>query len=353
MSPFDGAWLAASLAILAPLLLATIGEVVSEKSGILNVGLEGFMLTGAFFGLWAAAASEGNVLLGLGVSVIAGAAIASLMAFISLSLRANQVVAGVGINLLALGLTSFLFQEQSSSLAIRPSPRASIPLLREIPLVGSALFEQHLTTYLAFALVACVWWVVYRTRLGILIRSCGDYPSAADTAGHSVNTVRFWCVLFCGAMAGLAGAQLSVINVGAFQENMVNGRGFLALAAVVLGRWHPVGALLAASLFAATDSLQLRLQAQGVIPLSIWLLLAVAAVCMAWRGRRQGRAALRTTGWALLVAGIAGALSTPEIEMPFQALRALPFIVTMFVLGTVGSSDAEPAQLTRPYARGE
>ncbi len=351
MSPFDAAWLTATIAIVAPLLLAATGEVVSERAGVLNVGLEGYMLVGAFMGLLASSAASDSVAVGLVAAAAAGAATAGVMALATIRFGANQVVTGVGINLVALGLTGFLLQERADGLSIERPGRVNIPVLSDIPFIGQALFEQHLTTYLSVALVAVVLFVLYRTRLGIVIRACGDYPSAADTAGHSVAVTRTAAVLFAGAMAGLAGAQLAVVNVGAFQENMVNGRGFLALAAVVLGRWHPVGAGLAALLFAATDALQLRLQAQGEFPRSLWIVLALITIVIAallyYRAGHRQAAYFSITSVMLVILAVAA----PSISLPFQFWRALPFVATMAILGSVGSADAEPTFLTRPYRR--
>lgn len=353
MSPFDSALLAATVAIMAPLLLAAAGEVVSQRSGVLNIGLEGFMLTGAFFGMWAAAAAGGDAVLGLIAAIVAGIAVAAVMGIATIVFEADQVVTGVGINLLALGLTGFLAEASGADLSILQPQPVSFPLLSDIPLIGRALFDQQVSTYLAFLAVIGVWWLLFRTQLGIVIRACGEYPSAADTAGHAVNRIRFACVLLTGAAAGCAGALVSVIDVGTFQDNMMSGRGFLVLAAVVLARWHPLGLILAVALFAGTDALQLRLQAQGAAPVSIWILLTLVGgywLHRNWKANARwgiAIAALVTLGGLILLT------TRPEVVVPFQFWRALPYVVTMAVLATVRSMGSEPAYLTRPYRRGE
>lgn len=351
MSPFDAAWLVATIAIMAPLLLAASGEVVSQRSGVLNVGLEGFMVSGAFFGMCGAAYFDGSILLGILTGVSAGVATSAVMAMASISMKADQVVVGVGINLVAVGLTGFLFEEIPLNLSIAQPTPLQFPILTDLPLVGEALFGQKAPTYLAFAMVVLIWWVLFRTKLGIIIRGCGDYPSAVDTAGYNVGKLRFACVLFCGATAGAAGATLSVSEVGIFQDGMINGRGFLVLAAVILGRWHPFGIVAAAALFAGADSLQLRLQAQGSVPVSIWVILATSGLFSLWWGFRRNAKFLTITGGAIAIPSIILLITRPEVVLPFQFWRVLPFVVTLAVLLFFSGSSKGPAFLTRPYQR--
>ena len=351
MTPFDEAWLVATIAIMAPLLLAATGEVVSQKSGVLNVGLEGFMLTGAFFGLLGAASLDGSIAGGLFVGVVAGMAIAAIMATATVAFQADQVVIGVGINLLALGVTGFLFDEVASDIAITQLHSASIPFLSDLPFVGSVLFSQKVTVYIVLVIVSAVWWCLYRTKLGITIRGSGDYPSAVDTAGYNVTRVRFFCVLFAGAAAGGAGAMLSVAEVGIFQDGMVNGRGFLALAAVILGRWHPFGVLAAVALFAGADALQLRLQAQGSISASVWFITLSVGGFLALSVIRKYAILQSIFGGSLFIAILTVLLIGLQVIVPFQLWRALPFLLTLIVLLFFSSSVKAPAYLTVHFRR--
>ncbi len=246
-----------------PLLLAALGEVIAEKSGIINVGIEGMMLAGAFAGF--AGAYYGHSLwLGAGAALLAGVILAILFAVLGIAAKADQVVVGTAINILALGLTGVffraLFQTSSSASApvFNPIP---IPVLHRIPVIGEALFAQNALGYLAWILVPLSAFYLGRTRNGLRLRAVGEYPAAADGAGVRVDWVRVWALLWGGALAGLAGAYLSIGYTNGFVENMSAGRGFIALAVVILGRWNPWGAAAAALLFGLASALQYQFQA--------------------------------------------------------------------------------------------
>ena len=252
-----------------PLLLAALGETICEKSGIINVGIEGMMLSGALAGFSASCALHsafGGALAGAG----AGIALAALFATLSIKMAADQVVVGTAINILALGLTGVFFRSQpqlNNATATAFTP-ILIPALHHLPAkftlaarLGSALFEQNALGWLAWALVPVFWYFLYRTRSGLRLRAVGEYPAAAEAAGVRVNVVRVCAILCGGALAGLAGAYLSIGYTNGFVENMSAGRGFIALAVVILGRWNPLGVAAAALLFGLASALQFQFQA--------------------------------------------------------------------------------------------
>ena len=254
----------ATIRMATPLTLAAIGEVYLERSGVINIGMEGMMLLGAFFGVLGAALS-GNPLVGLLAAIAIGALAALLFGLAVITLRANQIVAGAAVNITALGLTSFL---PRVIFGIRPLPPQvtgievwPVPGLSNIPFVGHVLFEQSPVVYLTYFLVVISTFVLFRTTWGLKIRSVGEYPRAADTVGISVHSWRYGCTVLNGMLCGIAGASLSLAQLNTFVDNMTAGRGFIAMAAVVFGRWNPVGATIAALVFGAATALQLRLQA--------------------------------------------------------------------------------------------
>ena len=259
-----GGALLGTLSLTTPLLLAALGETVVQRSGVVNVGMEGMMLTGAFAAFVGtvlsiylpghALGADPNPYFGLVVAVLAGMLIALLFALFVVRLAANQVVVGVVVNLLALGLTGTL---------LRTLPRTDGGFLKTQAL-PQIFFNQTILTPLAFIAVPCVWWWLFRTRRGLELRACGEQPVAAEAAGISVMRRRTVAILFGGAMAGLAGAFLSVGDVPTFQEGMSAGRGFIALAIVTSGRWNPWGCLIAALVFGFTDRLQIQGQAIGL-----------------------------------------------------------------------------------------
>ena len=354
MGVFDAFWLATTLRLSTPLIFASSGELLAERTGVLNIGLEGFMLAGAFFGFLGTYLS-GSFLVGVIFAVVAGAIFAAAMAFLSIRLRADQIVVGIGINILALGVTSFAFREIFSGpqvLLDRPEPW-EWPLLSRIPGVGQALFAQPGWVYFALVVVAAVWFVLQRTTWGLSMRATGELPEAADTAGSSVFRNRWVATLVAGGLAGAGGSFLS-IELGVFVEGMTNGRGYLALAAVIFGRWRAPGVLLACLLFGGADALQLRLQAEAAVPFEVWLVLALLGpaylVATGRSFRSQHPLTLAAIG-CLTVIGAILAVAEPQFTLPAQLWRTLPFVLTIIVLaGFIGRSWM-PSTLAIPYSR--
>jgi general nucleoside transport system permease protein len=257
------ALVAAMLRYATPLVFGALGGVVSERSGVVNVGLEGMMLVGAFFAAWGADFT-GSWVGGLIVGMAGGAAFGLIHAIFAVVLRADQIVAGMGINFLALGVTGYLFVRiygtEGTPDNLPEVPDVHLPI-GWIPFVGDSLQQLNLLVWLGLILVAVVSIVLFRTATGLRTRSVGENPLAADTAGISVNRTRFLSVILSGMLASLGGAFLSIGFVHAFNENMTNGRGFIALAAVIFGKWAPGGALGASLLFGFSYALAQRLPA--------------------------------------------------------------------------------------------
>ncbi len=255
------ALVAATLAAGTPLLLASIGIVVSEKSGVVNLGIEGIMLVAAVAGFGAAHAT-GLPELGFAAGALAGAVLALLFASLALGLMTNQYATGLALALFGAGLSAFLGQPlQGESLSARGPD--GIPLLRDLPIVGPALFAQHWLVYFALLLVLAVAWFLRRTRAGLVLRAVGESPEAAHALGHPVRRIRFAALAFGGGCAGLAGAYLSIVYTPLWSEGMVAGRGWIALALVTFATWRPGRVLLGAYLFGGVTMLQFFLQGTG------------------------------------------------------------------------------------------
>lgn len=255
-------FLSTSLRLSIPIIFAAVGGVISERSGVFNIALEGCILGGAFgaaVGAYLTGTPMGGLALGLFVALMAGLILAGL----AVGLAINQLVAGIAINILMLGFTSYLARLILGADAASTLPgfhAIGIPGLASIPLIGPVLFDQDILTYLMYLLVPFSWWVLYKTPWGLNLRAIGDYPVAADSAGISVPKVRTFAVLASCAMTGLGGCYLVLSQVFVFTENMSAGKGFIALAALILGRWNPMGALLACLFFGFSDALQLKMQ---------------------------------------------------------------------------------------------
>jgi simple sugar transport system permease protein len=257
---------AGTLRFAAPLTLAALGGVISERSGVVNIAMEGMMLIGAFFAVLVAAATHDIVLATL-ASVLCGGLIAAIHGVASIHLRANQIVSGMAINLLALGLTSFLmfrfFATNGSPSDIPALPDVKLPVINGIPFLGAVIGDQNIVVWLSILAVPLTWWFLFRTRLGLRIRAVGEHPRAADTLGISVFGIRYLCVILSGLLSGLGGAYLSLSVAHSFSDNMTSGAGFIALAAMIFGKWNPVGAFLACLLFGFGQSLGINLQGTG------------------------------------------------------------------------------------------
>lgn len=283
--------LVAAVGLAAPLLLAALGELVSESAGVINIGLEGMMLSGAFCGVWGTHVS-GSLAVGFIAAAAGGALVAAVHGVTCLVFRANQVVSGVVVNVLVLGLTTFglsaVFQGNLSR-TVATLRTVRIPLLSDIPVVGPAFFDQNVGVYAALLSVPVIAIALNRTALGLALKSVGERPSAAESLGVRVNALRWGALAFCGVMAGLGGAQLTLAGLGAFTQNVTAGRGFIALAAVVFGRWRPVGTLLAVLLFAIADAFQIRAQALGIhVPYQILAMLPYLVTVIALAGIVRG-----------------------------------------------------------------
>lgn len=298
--------LAAAVRLATPILLAALGELFAERAGVLNIGLEGMMLCGALGGFLGSQAT-GNPWIGVLTGVFAGCLLALLFAYLTITLSADQVICGIMVNLLALGATGFLHRSIYGITTIIPSATPlkdwHIPYLSEIPILGPILFQQNPMVYISIALVFVCWFILARTTWGLKIRAVGEYPQSADSVGVSVAKVRYAAVLGCGALAGMGGAFLSLGQLNMFVEHMTAGRGFIALAVVIFGRWHPLGALGASLLFGAAEALQIRIQALG-------------------------------------------------IDIPFQFLAILPYALTVVALVSIAGRSVQPAALGLPYRRG-
>lgn len=249
-----------------PLLLASLGEVFSQRSGVINLGLEGIMLVGAFFSFLAAVTTD-NIFIGFIVGMISGAVMAVLLPLISESLGANQIVTGLGIWILGSGLTFFLMRVVFEGKFVGPVeglPDIDVPsFMSDAPIVGQVFFHHDILVYVSFALVPLFYYILFRTRWGLNIRSVGENPRVAETLGINPTKIRYYTVILGGALAGTGGAYLALDYARKFTENITAGVGFVAVAIVILGRWNPVGAVLGTLLFAGTVSLQLRLQSIG------------------------------------------------------------------------------------------
>jgi general nucleoside transport system permease protein len=292
MSAGVEALLEASVRTATPLALAALGETVVERAGVINIGLEGVILAGAFGAL--VGASVGTVS-GVAAAVLAGIATAGVFAAFAVGLRADQIIAGTAVTLLATGLTGTLYRTlygaAGAALTIPTVVPLPIPVLAELPVIGRALFAQPPFTYVLYLLIPAVWWWMYRTRAGLGLRAIGEAPEAAEAAGIHVRRVRIGALLFGGMLGGASGASLVLAQSGTFAEGMSAGRGFIAIAIVVLGRWHPVGVGIAALVFGTASALQFFLQAtEWRLPYQLFLVLPYA-LTLALLSVRGGRAA--------------------------------------------------------------
>lgn len=307
-----GALLHATIRLTTPLLFAAIGGLFSERSGVINIALEGKMLLGALVGFMVAY-STGNPWFGLVAAMLAGAIVGLLFAYVTVTLGADQIVTAVAINLMMVGLTGVVFRimkaANSGSLSAPTFPVWNIPLFSDIPFIGPLIFSHLPLVYLAFLLVPLASFVFYRTTWGLSVRAVGEHPRAADTLGVNVPLVRYLCIIWSGMMAAVGGVVLSIGFNSTFIEGMTAGRGFIAFSAIVFGKWTPLGTMLASLLFGFADAFQLRVQS-----------------------------------------GILAPLGVPEI--PYQFLVMLPYVVTLVALFFTGRMHW-PAAAAIPYKREE
>jgi ABC-type uncharacterized transport system permease subunit len=298
-----GTLLASTIRNATPLIFAALGGMFSERSGVVNIGLEGLMLISAFAGV-VGASFTGSALVGLGFGLAAGLIFALIHALMCITFEADQIISGTAIILLALGGTGFLmvqiFGSGGTSPRVPGFKEVPIPLLSDIPLIGPALFNQSLLVYLMYALIPITWFVVFRTPFGLRLRATGEVPEAVDTAGVSVARIRYYGVALSGLLAACGGVYLSMGILSAFTEGMTNGRGFIALAALIFGRWNPIGAAGAALLFGF---------------------------------------------------GLAVTYQVPQEVIPLEFIQMLPYVLTIVALAVFGGRAIAPAAIGKPYRK--
>lgn len=256
--------LTSGIRLATPYLFASIGEMFGQRSGVLNLGVEGMMLMGAF-GAFYVTRMTGNPWYGLLAAIVIGALMGLAMAVISVTFQAEQGISGIGVYLFGLGMSELLFQKLLGNIeTIRGFPTISIPVLSRIPIIGPVLFQQSVMVYMAYLLVPVAWYVLYRTTFGLKIRAVGENPAAADSLGVSVTRTRYATVILGGTLAGVAGASLSIALLNVFQQNLTSGIGFIAVALVYFGGWRPFGILFGALLFSMVNALQVWVQVLGI-----------------------------------------------------------------------------------------
>jgi simple sugar transport system permease protein len=282
-------------------LLATLGEIVAERSGVLNLGVEGMMLVGALCGV-AAGVATGNPVIAAAAGALAGGLLALVHGFFAITLRVNQVLSGLALTILGMGMTSFVGRPLIGTppgVRLRALP---IPVLADIPVIGDILFRQSALAYLAYILVPLCWFVLFRTGTGLKIRAAGEDAAAVDAAGIDVNRIRYGCTFVGGLGAGLAGAYLSLSYTPGWKESMTGGQGWVAIAMVIFATWNPLRAVIGAFLFGGLTALQFYFQAVGIELIPAYILkmlpyvltIVVMIVVNAGMGRRRfsGPAAL-------------------------------------------------------------
>ena len=261
------ATVASGIRLAVPLLFASLGEMFGQRSGVLNLGVDGVMLLGAFGGYYAVLKTD-NVWLGLLVGVGIGIVLGLITAVMSVTLKAEQGISGIGIYLFGLGFSDLLFQKWvGTPLPIKAFPKINIPVLSDIPIIGEMLFRHSAVVYIAFAAVPVSMFVINRTNFGMKIRAVGENPEAADSLGVSVTKIRYATLMIGGLLAGVAGAALA-IDLKIFQQNLTNAAGFIAIALVYFGAWRPLGVMGGALLYGFVNSMVLQLKTLGIIPRS-------------------------------------------------------------------------------------
>jgi len=280
-------FLAAAVRVATPLLLAATGETIAQRSGVMNLGLEGVMLTGALAATLGASAA--GPWTGVALAVLAGMLLAGVFALVTVGARADQVIAGTAVTLGAIGLTGTVYRQAfgaaGAGLDLPTLPPIPVPGLSTLPVLGPALFSQPAPTYIGLLAVPAVWWFLFRTRPGLAIRAAGEAAGTARAAGVPTRLVRAAATVAGGGFAGLAGATLVLAQVGTFAERMTAGRGYVAIAIVVLGRWHPVGVAVASLAFGAAMALQFLFQTLGLgVPYQLFLMLPYALALLALAG---------------------------------------------------------------------
>lgn len=289
-----------SLRYAIPLILAAMVGIMCERSGVINIGIEGQMLMSAFAGFFGAAIT-GNLIAGTAIGVGTGMIMGAVLAVGAVSWRMDQIIAGTIINILATGLTSFFYEQGHMLPGVTPT--VTIPVLSDLPLVGPVLFDNGLFTYTTLIIVALLWVMLFKSTWGLRTRAVGEKPSAADTSGIGVQRLRFLNVTIAGGLAGLAGSYLALEAAGTFERGFTAGRGFTALAIMIFGAWNPIGAMAAAIFFGLTQGVASQLQADEVL------------------------------------------------AIPPQFINMLPYILTIVLLAAVSGRIKPPAAVGKPYEK--
>ena len=299
--------LAGTIRLATPILLPALGQIYTQKAGVLNLGVEGTMTIGAVSGFICAYLS-GNLWIGVLAGIFFGALWSVIMAWLSVTMRANQVIAGIGLNILGAGVAVYayrvVFGIQSLPPQVEPFKAVNIPVLSNIPVLGPILFQHNILVYLSFLMVFVTWFIMEKTTYGLKIKAVGEHPRAADSKGISVAKIRYSAIILGGAYAGAAGAFLSIAYMNMFTEALVSGRGFIAVSVVIFARFMPGKAVAGALLFGFASALQIRLQAIG-------------------------------------------------IEVADQLMLMLPYILTILALISASSKAEFPSAYTKPYNRAE
>jgi len=298
------ATLASGIRLATPFLLAALGETIGQRSGVLNLGVEGVMLLGAY-GAYYATLRTDSILFGILVSLIVGGVMGIVYGVVTLALKAEQGISGIGIFIFGLGLSDLLFQKQVGT----PTPidglgDVAVPFLGDLPWVGEVIFHQNVLVYVAFLLVPVLWYVINRTPFGLNVRAVGETPEAADSLGVSVDRTRYITIFVGNAMAGLAGGALA-LELGIFQQNLTNGHGFIAIALVYFGAWRPSGVMAGAMVFGLVSATVLQWKTLGIV-----------------------------VGTTASIVGM------------------FPAVLTILVLVLVSRRTGQPSALTRPFERG-
>lgn len=295
---------AAALRLATPYMFASIGEMFGQRSGVLNLGVDGIMLMGAFFAHYVALMT-GSAVLGVGAALVVGGLMGLVTAFVSVTLKAQQGISGIGVYLFGLGMSELLFQRLvGTPRSVEGFPNIYIPGLSDIPILGEIFFRHNILVYIAFLLVPISAYIINRTPFGLQIRAVGQNPQAADAMGINVARVRYITVILGSMLAGLAGASLSVALLKVFQQNLTSGLGFIAVALVYFGRWRPVGILIGALLFSFVNALQLQVSAIG-------------------------------------------------LDIPSEFAVMAPYVITIIALVFASRQTEKPDALTKPFERGE
>jgi len=300
--------LASGIRLSTPILFAALGEKIAERSGVLNLGIEGMMLIGAFAGFMGTYLTDGNYVVGILMALAAAAGLAVLKGFLSITIKTNQLAAGLAIWLLGTGLAALLYRLYFGIRTAAPSvelmPKLDIPFLSSAPGVGEVLFSHDPLVYIALLLIPVTHFFIFKTNLGLKIRTVGENPKQADALGVNVEKIRYLAVVLGGSLAGVGGAYFSLVQTGYFLENITAGVGWIALAIVIFGRWKAYWIAAGALIFGMVDSFQLSLQATGA-------------------------------------------------NIPFQFLLMLPYLIPIAILAGMYKKTGAPAALAVPYTRGE